>query len=85
MCMSMISERPYSFASLASICLIYKHGLTIVYCNHTEIQIDHKLRDFQLERKIALDFAMIFWTTTSNPSTDWYFGHITIYRSNFIT
>ena len=52
MCMSMISERPSSFASLARICLIHKHGLIIVSCKHTAIQIDHKLRDFHLERKL---------------------------------
>ena len=66
MCMSMVSERLYSFASLASICLIFKHGLTIPYCNHTEIQIDHKLRGFHLSlgTKIALRLAMIFRITT---------------------
>ena len=52
MCMSMISERPCLFASLARICLIYKHGLIIASCKHTAIQIDHKLKDLHLERKL---------------------------------
>ena len=56
-----ISERPYSLAPLASICLNFEHGLTAFHCTYTEIQIEHELRDIHLSlrKNIALGLIVI--------------------------